>query len=333
MAVAGELLGITLSMQRLTDNGRYDGTAISDCQGALGEVHKTRAANFHPFRNTQQHCSLLRFHLWTQIDPRNIIKLAWFPGHSENSAVDPAMHDIQEAQLVTDNLAALGQDETMDPIRTTVVFDLDFPFVAVTSAGQRAYGTLAQRVERRRRDPSFHKQRRQQHRERVHGVSWVDTPTHLFHLPTGRTPYDSTRPWPSKLRNKYDSPAEREALLQLPVLARAAINGGASHLTATRLDMIGGLTELATDVTPTTPAVMQRATCPFCVAQPEDSLQHLIWDCKSDRHTVATDKIIDAKRTVERMRQRFRSSMVAAMLGTGCPLLVRSGQVYYSAEV
>ena len=215
----------------------------------------------------------------------------------------------------------------MDPVRTTAVFFGDFPFVVVTKDGARAQGTLAQMVRRRRRDPSFHTQRRQQRRERAHGVSWVNVPTQLFHLPTIRSPYDSTKPWPSRLRNKYDAPAEREALLQLPMLARAAINGGASHLTATRLDMIGGLTELATDVTPTTPAVMQRATCPFCVAQPEDSLQHLIWDCKSDRHTVATDKIIDAKRTVERMRQRFRSSMVAAMLGTGCPLLTSRQRV------
>ena len=84
------------------------------------------------------------------------------------------------------------------------------------------------------------------------------------------------------------------------MLARAAIkgHGGASHLTATRLDLIGGLTELATDVTTTTPAMMQRATCPFCVAQAEDSLQHLVWDCKSDRHLTAIDKVINAKETV-----------------------------------
>ena len=127
----------------------------------------------------------------------------------------------------------------MDPVRTTAVFIGDFPFVVVTKDGARAQGTLAQMVRRRRRDPSFHVQRRQQRRERVHGVSWVHAPTHLFHLPTIRTPFDSDKTWPSKLRNKYDSPAERETLLQLPVLARAAINGGASHLTATRLDMIG----------------------------------------------------------------------------------------------
>ena len=105
------------------------------------------------------------------------------------------------------------------------------------------------------------------------------------------------------------------------MLARAAINGGASHLTATRLELIGGLTELATDVTTTTPAMMQRATCPFCVAQAEDSLQHLVWDCKSDRHLTATDKVINAEETVKRMRQRFQAGMMAAMLGTGCPLL------------
>ena len=209
----------------------------------------------------------------------------------------------------------------MDPIRTTTVFDFDFPFVVFTAAGPRAHGTLAQRVERRRKDPSFHKQRRQQHRERAHGVSWVDIPTHLFHLPTVRTPYDSTRPWPSKLRNKYDAPTEREALLLRPMLARAALNGGASHLTATRLDMIGGLTELAADLTLTTPIVMKRATCPFCEAQTEDSLQHFIWDCKSDRHLTATGKVINAEETVKRMRQRFQSGMMAAMLGTGCPLL------------
>ena len=110
------------------------------------------------------------------------------------------------------------------------------------------------------------------------------------------------------------------------MLARAAINGGASHLTATRLDLIGGLTELATDVTLTTPAMMQRAVCPFCMAQAEDSLQHLIWDCKSDRHTVATCKIIDAERTVKRIRQRFQSGMMLAMLGTGCPLLTEKQQ-------
>ncbi len=84
--------------------------------------------------------------------------------------------------------------------------------------------------------------------------------------------------------------------------------------------------ELATDVTTTTPAVMQRSTCPFCVAQVEDSLQHLIWDCKSDRHTVATGTIIDAERTVERIRHRFQSGMMAAMLGTGCPLLTEKQQ-------
>ena len=105
------------------------------------------------------------------------------------------------------------------------------------------------------------------------------------------------------------------------MLARAALNGGASHLTATRLDMIGGLTELAADLTLTTPIVMKRATCPFCEAQTEDSLQHFIWDCKSDRHLTATGKVINAEETVKRMRQRFQSGMMAAMLGTGCPLL------------
>ena len=151
----------------------------------------------------------------------------------------------------------------MDPIRTTVVFDFDFPFVLSTEEGKRAHGTLAQRVGRRRRDPSFHMNRRQQHRERVHGVSWVDIPTSLFYLPTTNTPDDSTKPWPSKLRSKYDVPEDREALLKIPMLARAAINGGASHLTATRLDMLGGLTELATSAALNTPASRQRATCPF----------------------------------------------------------------------
>ena len=47
-----ELLGLILSIQRLIDNGTFDGTAISDCQGPIGEVYKTRAADFHPFRNT-----------------------------------------------------------------------------------------------------------------------------------------------------------------------------------------------------------------------------------------------------------------------------------------
>ncbi len=142
-----------------------------------------------------------------------------------------------------------------------------FPFVVVTEDGARAQGTLAHMVSRRRRDPSFHMQRRQQRRARANKVSWVDIPTHLFHLPTIRTPFDSGKPWPSKLRGKYVAPTEREVLLQSPMLARAAIKGGASHLTATRLDLIGGLTELATDVTPTTPAVIQRSTCLFCVHQ------------------------------------------------------------------
>ena len=208
----------------------------------------------------------------------------------------------------------------MDPIRTTVVFDFDFPFVLSTEEGKRAHGTLAQRVGRRRRDPSFHMNRRQQHRERVHGVSWVDIPTSLFYLPTTNTPYDSTKPWPSKLRNKYDVPEDREALLKIPMLARAAINGGASHLTATRLDMLGGLTELATAATLNAPASRQRATCPFCVEKLEDSLQHLVWECRFNRHTTITDRTFNAEVVAERIRQRFRSSMMAAMLDTGCPL-------------
>ena len=320
MAVVGELLGLTVSMQRLTDNGSYDGTAISDCQGAIGEVHKTRAVDFHPFRHTQQHCSLLRYYLWTRIDPKNTITLAWFPGHSEDSEVDPAMQGIQAAQLTTDRLAAEGQEPAMDPIRTTAVFDFDFPFVLATEDGKRAHGTLAQRVGRRRREPSFHINRRQKRRERVHGVSWVNIPTSLFYLPTTNTPYDSTKPWPSRLRNKYDESAAREELLQSPMLARAAINGGASHLTATRLDMLGGLTELATAAAPTAPAQRQRATCPFCVKQPDDSLQHLVWECQFDRHGTATARTFNAEEVAKRIRQRFRSGMMMAMLDTGCPL-------------
>ena len=86
------------------------------------------------------------------------------------------MLGIQAAQFVTDVLAAEGQEPEMDPIGSTAVFHRDFPFVLVTNAGQRVYGTLAQWVGRRRRDPSFHMLRRQTHRERVHGVSWVDVP-------------------------------------------------------------------------------------------------------------------------------------------------------------
>jgi hypothetical protein len=331
VAVVGELFGLLLSGKRFNAEGVSNGTAISDCQGALGEVLKTRAVNFHPFRNTQQHCSLLRYVMWLEIGPGDMI-LAWYPGHSEGSDVSAEMEGVQRAQIETDRLAAVGQEPDMDPIRTTAIFFGDFPFVVVTEEGARAQGTLAQMISRRRRDPSFHMQRRQQRRARVHGVSWVDVPTQLFHLPAIRSPYDSGKPWPSKLRNKYDAPAEREALLQIPMLARAAINGGASHLTATRLDLIGGLTELATDVTTTTPAMMQRATCPFCVAPAEDSLQHLVWDCKSDRHLTATDKVINAEETVKRIRQRFQSGMMAAMLGTGCPLLTGRQQPRDAAE-
>ncbi len=320
VAVVGELFGLFLSGKRFIAEGVSNGTAISDCQGALGEVLKTRAVNFHPFRNTQQHCSLLRYSMWLEVGPGDM-NLAWYPGHSEGSDVAPELEGVKEAQIETDRLAAVGQEPDMDPVRTTAVFIGDFPFVLVTKDGARAQGTLAQMVSRRRRDPSFHMQRRQQRRERAHGVSWVDIPTDLFHLPTIRTPFDSAKPWPSKLRSKYDAPAEREALLLRPMLARAAINGGGSHLTATRLDMTGGTIELATDVTTTTPAVMQRAICPFCVAQTEDSLQHLVWDCKSDRHLTATGKVLSAEETAKRTRQRFQSGMVAAMLGTGCPLL------------
>ena len=123
----------------------------------------------------------------------------------------------------------------------------------------------------------------------------MDIPTSLFYLSTKDTPYDSTKPWPSKLRNKYDAPADREALLQSPMLARAAVNGGASHLTATRLDVLGGLTELATAAALTTPASRQRSTCPFCVEQPDDSLQHLIWECQFDRHATATDRTFNSE--------------------------------------
>ena len=208
----------------------------------------------------------------------------------------------------------------MDPIRTTVVFDFDFPFVLVTEDGRRAHGTLTQRVGRRRRDPSFHMNRRQKHRERVHGVSWVDIPTNLFYLPTTNTPYDSTKPWPSKLRNKFDAVSDREALLTSPLLARAAIHGGASHLTATRLDMLGGLTVLATAEVLSTATPQQRSTCPFCVKQSDDSLQHLIWECPFDRPETATERILSAQKVATQIRRRFQSSMVAVMLGTGCPL-------------
>ncbi len=43
--VVGELLGLLLSGKRFIAAGVSNGTAISDCQGALGEVLKTRAAN------------------------------------------------------------------------------------------------------------------------------------------------------------------------------------------------------------------------------------------------------------------------------------------------
>jgi hypothetical protein len=306
VAVVGELCGLLLSGKRFIAEGVSNGTAISDCQGALGEVLKTRAVEFPPLpeHTTALFVAQIR-HVAGSRSGRH--DLGMVPGTLGRERGRAGMEGVKAAQIETDRLAAVGQEPDMDPVRTTAVFIGDFPFVVVTKDGARAQGTLAQMVSRRRRDPSFHTQRRQQRRERAHGVSWVNVPTQLFHLPTIRSPYDSTKPWPSRLRNKYDAPAEREALLQCPMLARAAINGGASHLTATRLDLIGGLTELATDVTPTTPAVMQRAVCPFCMAQAEDSLQHLIWDCKSDRHTVATSKIIDAEATVERIRQRFRS--------------------------
>ncbi len=81
------------------------------------------------------------------------------------------MDGVQRAQIETDRLAAVGQEPDMDPVRTTAVFIGDFPFVLVTKDGARAQGTLAQMVSRRRRDPSFHTQRRQRRRERAHGVS------------------------------------------------------------------------------------------------------------------------------------------------------------------
>jgi hypothetical protein len=319
VAVVGELLGLFLSIKRFIDEGVRNGTAISDCQGALGELFKTRALDFHPFRNTQQHCALLRYYSWAVLGPDGTA-LAWYPGHSEGREVDPEMQGVQEAQIETDRLAGMGQEPDMDPIHTTAVHTFDFPFVLVTEAGKRAQGTLAQMVGRRRRDPSFHMQRQQTHRERPHGVSWVDLPTSLFYLPTTYTPYNSKKAWPSKLRSKYDVATDREALLQNTMLARAAINGGDSHLTAMRLDMLGGLTELATGMTSIAPDKRQRAACPFCEAKPEDSLQHLTWNCKSDGHATATNGAIDAEKVVERIRERFRSGMIAAMLDTGCPL-------------
>jgi hypothetical protein len=130
--------------------------------------------------------------MFVEIGPGDM-NLAWYPGHSEGSEVAPDMEGVQRAQIETDRLAAVGQEPDMDPVRTTAVFIGDFPFVVVTKDGARAQGTLAQMVRRRRRDPSFHVQRRQQRRERVHGVSWVHAPTHLFHLPTIRTPFDSDK--------------------------------------------------------------------------------------------------------------------------------------------
>ena len=46
VAVVGELCGLLLSGKRLMAEGVSNGTAISYCQGALGEVLKTRGVFF-----------------------------------------------------------------------------------------------------------------------------------------------------------------------------------------------------------------------------------------------------------------------------------------------